>query len=80
MVFILLLIFLVVALGVICICASDHPAQTIDRILAAIPAVPPLLEIWSLVAAALAITSVRVARLRLDPERASPAALQRFLF
>lgn len=79
-VFVLLLIFLVVALGLACACATDHPAQAIDRALSAISATPPVVEVWSLVAAAFIAISFVYARPRLQPERASPAQLQRFLF
>lgn len=79
-VFILLLVFLVVALGIACACASDHPAQAIDRALSAIQAAPGLIEVWSFVASALVAASFVYARPRLQPERASPAQLQRFLF
>jgi hypothetical protein len=79
-VFVLLLILLVVALGVICICASDHPAQVLERALSMIPAAPPLAEMWSLVATVLVGASLVRLRPRLELERASPAALQRFLF
>ena len=79
-VFILLLTLLVVALGVICICATDHPAQVLERALSVIPAAPPLAAIWSAMATVLLAWSLVGVRARFEPERASPAALQRFLF
>ncbi len=79
-VFILLLILLVVVLGVICVCATDHPAQALERALSVIPAAPPLAEMWSAVATVLLAASFVRLRPRLEPERASPAGLQRFLF
>ena len=79
-VFILLLILLVVVLGVICVCATDHPAQALERALSVIPAAPPLAEMWSAVATLVLAAGVVRVRPRLEPERASPAALQRFLF
>ncbi|HEY8630487.1 MAG TPA: hypothetical protein VIL73_08120 [Gaiellaceae bacterium] len=79
-VFILLLILLVVALGVICMCASDHPAQALERALSVIPAAPPLSAIWSAIATVLLAASIVRLRPRFEPERASPAGLQRFLF
>ena len=78
--FVLLLVFLVVALGVICVCASDHPAQVLERVLSVIPAAPPLAEMWSLLTTVLIVASVVRLRPRFELERASPAALQRFLF
>jgi hypothetical protein len=79
-VFVLLLILLVVVLGVICVCASDHPAQALERALSVIPAAAPLSVIWSAIATVLLAASVVRVRPRLEPERASPAGLQRFLF
>ena len=79
-VFVLLLICLVVVLGVACACATDHPAQTIERALSAISAAPPVVELWSLVTVAFIAISLVYARPQLQPERASPAQLQRFLF
>ncbi len=79
-VFILLLTLLVVALGVICMCATDHPAQVLERALSVIPAAPPLSAIWAAIATVLLAASVVRVRPRLEPERASPAGLQRFLF
>ena len=80
MVFILLLILLVVALGVICICATDHPAQVLERALSVIPAAPPLAEMWAVLVTVLLAASLVRLRPRFEPERASPATLQRFLF
>ena len=79
-VFVLLLVLLVVALGVICICATDHPAQVLERALSVIPAAPPLAEMWSVLAGVLIVASIVRLRTRFEPERASPAGLQRFLF
>jgi hypothetical protein len=79
-VFVLLLILLVVALGVICVCATDHPAQALERALSVIPAALPLSAIWSAVATVLVAASFVRVRPRFEPERASPAGLQRFLF
>jgi hypothetical protein len=79
-VFVLLLILLVVALGVICVCATDHPGQVLERALSVIPAAPPLASMWSVVATVLLAAGIVRARPRFEPERASPAALQRFLF
>ena len=79
-VFILLLILLVVVLGVICVCATDHPAQALERALSVIPAAPPLSVIWSALATVLFAATIVRLRPRLEPERASPAGLQRFLF
>jgi hypothetical protein len=48
--------------------------------LSVIPAAPPLSVIWSAIATVLLAASIMRLRPRLEPERASPAGLQRFLF
>src|SRR6266511_3341531 len=78
--FILLAIFCLLALGIACACASDHPMQNVDRALSAIPAAAPLVEVWTFSFAALVIfASVGVRQRRADKDT-SPAALQCFLF
>lgn len=80
LVFILLAIFCLVALGIACACATDHPTQNIDRALSAIPAGAPLVEVWTFSFGALVIlASLGLRRRRVD-NSTSPAALQRFLF
>jgi hypothetical protein len=79
-VFIFLVLIVVMLVGVACACLTDHPMQAIEKSLSAIPAAPPMVEVWpalvlGLFAAALAIRLPVAAR-----GRASPAALQRFLF
>lgn len=77
--FILLAVVLLVMLGIACACISDHPAQTIDRAVGAIPAAPAVIEIWS-VMTVLMFASFIVVRPQRLASRSSPAALQRFLF
>ncbi len=78
-VFILLAVFCLVLLGVACACASNHPVQSIDRALSAIPAAAPLVEVWSFAFSTLVIlVSLEVRRRRVE-YATSPAALQRFL-
>jgi hypothetical protein len=77
--FILLLILVVVMLGIACACISDHPAQTVDRALGAIPAAPAVIEVWSF-AITLMLVSFVLVRPRRAIHRSSPATLQRFLF
>lgn len=78
-VFVLLLVFGLLLLGFACACITDHPVQVIARILAAIPALPPVLEVWSVQMVAL-FGFVGLALVRPIPNaRPSPAALQRFL-
>jgi hypothetical protein len=77
--FILLLVLLLLMLGIACACISDHPAQTVDRALGAIPAAPAVLEVWSF-AITLMFVSFVIVRPRRAISRSSPATLQRFLF
>ena len=79
-VFILLLLLLVMIIGIACACATDHPMQAVDRALSAIPAIPPVIEMWSLMVLLLAPVSLFVATPRRAQGRASPPLLQRFLF
>ena len=78
-VFIFLVLILVMLVGIACACATDHPMQAIEKAVSAIPAAPPMMEVWpalvlGLFAAALVPTLLVAARGR------SPALLQRFLF
>lgn len=78
-VFILLALLCLGLIGLACACFTDHPAQAMQRTLAAIPAAPPFIEVWSFfaaLAAAAALASQTVA----FAGRTSPARLQRFLF
>jgi hypothetical protein len=78
-VFILLTVVCLVLLGIACACASDHPKQKIDRALSAIPAAPPLVEVWTFSLGALIIlVSIDLCRRRAT--ETSAALLQRFLF
>jgi len=78
--FILLAILCLVLLGVACACATDHPAQQIDRTLSAVSATPALVEVWTLTFASLSLLlAVDVRRQRSD-DTTSPPFLQRFLF
>jgi hypothetical protein len=78
-VFILLLIVALLLLGFACACLSDHPMQAIERVLASIPAVPPVGEVWSVQAIALAMLMLFAGRYVRAVARPSPATLQRFL-
>jgi hypothetical protein len=80
-VFILLLVLLVVALGLICLCATDHPAQTADRALSSVAHAPAVIAMWSflMLLSAPLFRQPSVVAIR-GRDRASPAALQRFLF
>ncbi len=82
LVFILLAIFCLVALGIACACAcaSDHPRQNIDRALSSIPAATPLVEVWTFTFGTLLILASFGLRKRRVDNSTSPAALQCFLF
>jgi hypothetical protein len=80
LVFILLAIFCLVALGIACACASDHSMQNIERAVSAIPAATPLVEVWTFTFGTLVIlASLGFRKRRLDTTT-SPAVLQCFLF
>lgn len=80
-VFILLLVVAVLLFGFACALMTDHPGQVVDRAAATIAALPPIIEVWSLLAVELALASsllwLRHAHLA---ARSSPPILQRFLF
>jgi hypothetical protein len=78
--FILLAVLCLVLLGIACACATDHPAQTIDRALGAIPAAAPLVEVWTFAFGALVMFVALDVRRRRADKATSPAVLQRFLF
>ena len=80
LVFIVLAIFCLVALGIACACASDHPMQNIDRALSSIPAATPLVEVWTFTFGTLLIVAPFGQRRRRVDNSTSPAALQCFLF
>jgi hypothetical protein len=80
LVFIVLAIFCLVALGIACACASDHPTQNIDRAMNAIPAATPLVEVWTFTFGTLLILASFSLRKRRADNSTSPAALQCFLF
>ena len=80
LVFILLAIFCLVALGIACACASDHPMQNIDRALNSIPAATPLIEVWTFTFGTLVILASFGLRKRRVDNSTSPAVLQCFLF
>ncbi|MGH2996373.1 MAG: hypothetical protein ACRDM9_08660 [Gaiellaceae bacterium] len=75
--FVLLAVLCIALLGFACACLSDHPMQALERALAAIPAAPALIEVWSL-ALALAVAGAFAATrgMRTAP---TPTALQRLL-
>jgi hypothetical protein len=77
--FILLAVVCLALLGFACACLTD-PAQALDRATSLGAALPPLVEVWSLVFATLVGGSFLVLGHHRASGRASPAVLQRFLF
>ena len=80
LVFILLAIFCLVALGIACACASDHPMQATDRASGTIAAATPLVEVWTFTFGTLVLLASFGLRKRHTDNSTSPAALQCFLF
>ena len=80
LIFILLAIVCLVMLGLACACATDHPTQNIERALSAIPAAPPLVEVWTFSFGALLVLVALDVRRRRVASEASRAVLQCFLF
>jgi hypothetical protein len=78
--FILLAIVCLALLGFACACLTDQLAQAVDRATSLGNALPPLVEVWSLVVVALLGGRSIVAARERAASRASPAVLQRFLF
>jgi hypothetical protein len=79
--FLLLLVVCLLLLGFACACFSDHPMQALERALGAIPALPALVEVWSLAALVALGSAVFLSevRARARARAPSPALLQRFL-
>jgi protein-S-isoprenylcysteine O-methyltransferase Ste14 len=78
--FILLAVVCVAILGFACACLSEQPAQALERVVSTGSALPPLIEVWSLVFVAFVGTALLLVEARRAPSRASPVVLQRFLF
>jgi ABC-type uncharacterized transport system permease subunit len=77
-VFVLLLVLGLLLLGFACAFITDHPMQVIERILAGIPALPPVLQVWSVQVALFGFVALALVR-PIPNARPSPAVLQRFL-
>lgn len=79
-VFVLLLVLLLMMVAVACACATEHPMKAAERGLAAIPAAPAVIEVWTYTFAAILLAVFVVPQKRRALGRASPQELQRFLF
>jgi len=62
-----------------CACLSDQPMQALERALGGIPALPSLVEVWSLVALVALASALLATAPRARARAPSPAVLQRFL-
>lgn len=78
--FILLAVVCLALIGFACACLSDQPMQAIDRATSVGSALPPLIEMWSLIFVAFVGAGLLFVFDRRAGSRASPALLQRFLF
>jgi hypothetical protein len=74
--FILLAVVCLALLGFACACLTDQPTQATSLG----GALPPLIEVWSLLFVALVGASFLFAERERASSRASPAVLQRFRF
>jgi hypothetical protein len=75
-----LVVLILVMLGFACVCFTDHPAQALERVLAAMASLPPLVDMW-IAAGFLAFgMASNFRRQTAVPCGRSPASLQRFLF
>lgn len=79
-VFIFLFVLLLMMIAIACACASDHPMQTVERTLGAVPATPAVLVIWTYTFAAILLVAFVIPQRQRGLSRASPELLQRFLF
>jgi hypothetical protein len=80
LVFILLAVVCLALFGFACACLSDHPLRAVERALGGVPALPALVEVWSLLAL-IALASAALAAAATLPRARAPSAvaLQRFL-
>jgi hypothetical protein len=77
--FILLAVVCLALLGFACACLSDQPMQALERALGALPSLPALIKVWSLMALSLLAAGSALAVVRPRSRSPSPALLQRFL-
>ena len=79
---VLVLVFLVVVLGFVCVCMSDHPTQAAEQALVAFAHAPAVVELAAVAAVLLAAVFLEPTSASLSAVsalgRGSPARLQRF--
>ena len=79
-VFLLLALLVLMLVGLACACLTDNPMQAIERVLTALAQLPTVAVAWSFMFATLLVAMPRLQPQAAGRGRASPAALQRFLF
>ena len=79
-VFLLLALLVLMLVGLACACLTDNPMQAIERVLAALAQLPTVAVVWTFAFASLVLAMPRLQPQAAGHGRASPAALQRFLF
>jgi hypothetical protein len=79
-VFLFLALVLLMLVGLACSCLTDNPMQAIERVLTALAQLPTVAVAWSVMFATLLLAMPRLQPQAAVRGRASPAALQRFLF
>lgn len=79
-VFLLLLLLVVMLVGLACACLTDNSMQAIERVATALAQLPTVAVAWTFMFATLLLAMPRLQPQKAARGRASPAALQRFLF
>lgn len=79
-VFLLLALLVLMLVGLACACLTDNPMQAIERVLTALAQLPAMAVAWTFLLATLLLAMPRLQPQPAGSGRASPAALQRFLF
>ena len=79
-VFLLLALLVLMLVGLACACLTDNPMQAIERVLTALAQLPTVAVAWTFLFASLVLAMPRLQPQAAGSGRASPAALQRFLF
>ena len=77
-VFVLLLVLILLAVGFACACFSDQPLKAVERTLGGF-STPALIEMWAALVIVVMAAPVLVGRRVAPMGRASPAVLQCFL-
>jgi len=79
-VFLLLALLLLMLVGLACACLTDDPMQAIERVVNALAQLPTVAVAWTFMFATVLLAMPRLQPQNAGRGRASPAALQRFLF